>query len=656
MNDVEGHFTTLSRSVSTSGPDVKFFVGWPNLDGQTVGPEYIAKVYFSKNLGNGLNFDELLDAFTVYIDGVARPRSDYQINYNISEAYHELAFEMGNHYNTINEYLHNLTVQFNREDYPQLIARRTFYSWPVAEPYLNIVSPPIADENGEPFRLILPDIANPTTNDRQFNIYIETDENVVNLELEIDPEGNQLSENISNPIVTNNFLGWNYNLNFPLTNLSSMVEGKYRLIANLNNDSDTNTYEKIAFRDFQVILREQVNISTNDLDNDDDGLYDSDELNISSLPETPVTEWLNSDVHIFNAFGGTKNNSSDSDGDGLPDGLEVGWRIPLDTNQTDIAVDTDGDGFKNFISDYDPPFYNTYDNFGLVPGVSTYSEGDKTDLVAGSTTDPNNPDSDYDGILDGIEDANRDGWLAGDGEVILPNINPSLNRDWPDGIRDNSEVWTETDPNNADTDGDGLSDGYGEDTNFNGFIDGDVNSNRIFDAGEVWFECDPLNPDTDGDGLPDGWEVNYQLNPRDNGNDNIGTAQINDGLVQNGALGDPDQDLISNYEELLNGTNPSIYNSDEEPPEPSIVIGEQSPIIIGSVTNKRIFTDWNLSDLIALDYYDDLNEETNGGDVYYRPWESDGLESSRDLIAFYAQDGGSLTNNGDGNFTLGSMF
>ena len=85
-----------------------------------------------------------------------------------------------------------------------------------------------------------------------------------------------------------------------------MVEGKYRLIANLNNDSDTNTYEKIAFRDFQVILREQVNISNNDLDNDDDGLYDSDELNIFSLPETPVTEWLNSDVHIFNAFGELK--------------------------------------------------------------------------------------------------------------------------------------------------------------------------------------------------------------------------------------------------------------------------------------------------------------------------------------------------------------
>ena len=40
---------------------------------------------------------------------------------------------------------------------------------------------------------------------------------------------------------------------------------------------------------------------------------------------------------------------------------------------------------------------------------------------------------------------------------------------------DYSEVWIETDPNLADSDGDGLSDGYGEDKNFNGYIDGDLN-------------------------------------------------------------------------------------------------------------------------------------------------------------------------------------
>ena len=36
--------------------------------------------------------------------------------------------------------------------------------------------------------------------------------------------------------------------------------------------------------------------------------------------------------------------------------------------------------------------------------------------------------------------------------------------------------------------------------------------------------------------------------------------------------------------------------------------------------------------------------DSNGGDVYYLPSVSDNLESSRDLIAFYAKDGGASTN------------
>ena len=57
-------------------------------------------------------------------------------------------------------------------------------------------------------------------------------------------------------------------------------------------------------------------------------------------------------------FGLTTTNSPDSDGDGLPDGLELGLRIPLD-QITSTTNDTNGDGFNNFISDLDPPFYNT---------------------------------------------------------------------------------------------------------------------------------------------------------------------------------------------------------------------------------------------------------------------------------------------------------
>ena len=42
--------------------------------------------------------------------------------------------------------------------------------------------------------------------------------------------------------------------------------------------------------------------------------------------------------------------------DGLPDGLELGFRTPKNPLSTDLTMDTDGDGYKNFIVDIDPPF------------------------------------------------------------------------------------------------------------------------------------------------------------------------------------------------------------------------------------------------------------------------------------------------------------
>ena len=120
------------------------------------------------------------------------------------------------------------------------------------------------------------------------------------------------------------------------------------------------------------------------------------------------------------------------------------------------------------------------------------------------------------------------GWVDGDGELLPTEFEPWAERDWPDGILQPSEIWTETDPNNPDTDGDGATDGFSEDTNFDGLIEGDVNSNRLYDADEVWSETDPLNEDTDGDGLPDGWEIDNGPDPLDNGVDNFRTAIPND--------------------------------------------------------------------------------------------------------------------------------
>lgn len=77
------------------------------------------------------------------------------------------------------------------------------------------------------------------------------------------------------------------------------------------------------------------------------------------------------------------------------------------------------------------------------------------------------------------------------------------------------------------------------------------------------------------------------------------------------------------------------------------MIGTGTFVQVGLVANRNEFTDWTYQHLIALDNYDPLGDAANGGDVYYRPWASDGLERSRDLVAFYAHDGGSATNGGD---------
>ena len=68
----------------------------------------------------------------------------------------------------------------------------------------------------------------------------------------------------------------------------------------------------------------------------------------------------------------------------------------------------------------------------------------------------------------------------------------------------------ETDPLTADTDGDGLLDGL-EDANQNGVVDADESDPLDSDSDNDELEDglghtlgDPSNPDTDDDGLPDG--------------------------------------------------------------------------------------------------------------------------------------------------------
>jgi len=168
--------------------------------------------------------------------------------------------------------------------------------------------------------------------------------------------------------------------------------------------------------------------------------------------------------------------------------------------------DPDGDGLSSACGE---PFYGTdpinpdSDYDGLNDGVETSGT---------NPTDPNDEDSDGDGLNDGQEDTNRNGSFdAGETNPNDPDTDDDLIND---GIEVNGS--NPTDPVDPDSDDDGLQDGE-EDANHNGSLDaGETNPNDadsdddlLSDGQEVDVGTDPLNPDTDGDGLLDGRDVDW---------------------------------------------------------------------------------------------------------------------------------------------------
>ena len=120
-----------------------------------------------------------------------------------------------------------------------------------------------------------------------------------------------------------------------------------------------------------------------------------------------------------------------------------------------------------------------------------------------------------------------------------------------DLLTNSQEFAANTDPENSDTDGDGLFD-----------VD-ETSGDYSFITPAVPLELNgkilsPITGDTDGDGLRDLWEITNGLDATDNGSvvSYVNATGLTATTNPNGAAGDPDNDGLTNLQEQIANSNP----------------------------------------------------------------------------------------------------
>jgi len=114
--------------------------------------------------------------------------------------------------------------------------------------------------------------------------------------------------------------------------------------------------------------------------------------------------------------------------------------------------------------------------------------------------------------IEGDSGVDTDGDFLSDAREEYYGTNPDNPDSDGDGINDSRELTDfGTDPLNPDTDDDGISD-YNEIFLFESDpLSIDTDCDLLYDGGELIYESDVLNPDTDGDSISDGDEVYFTL-------------------------------------------------------------------------------------------------------------------------------------------------
>ena len=124
-----------------------------------------------------------------------------------------------------------------------------------------------------------------------------------------------------------------------------------------------------------------------------------------------------------------------------------------------------------------------------------------------------------------------------------------------DGLLKSEEEQLGTDPDKADTDGDGLLDGNEVNTSHTNPLKGDSDADNLSDKDEIMvYKTNPLGKDTDGDGLTDGDEViKYKTDPLNVDTDGDGLTDGDEVLKYktDQLKVDTDGDQLSDSDEVL---------------------------------------------------------------------------------------------------------
>ena len=377
-----------------------------------------------------------------------------------------------------------------------------------------------------------------------------------------------------------------------------------------DGDSDND-----GLNDKEELVTNPIHTDPNLADTDGDGLNDYDEVKATYGHVTdPTTAFSDADgltdAQEVLSYG-TDPNLADTDGDGLNDDVELnGWTVVVGGTNVHYATDPragHGDDDNDGLSDGQEKTGWT----SSVNGVSTHFQpnpanpdqdgdglNDAAEKAAG--TDPYSTDTDGDGLTDSEEVANGaqdplqsdsadvDGDSLPDAwESIYFGVNfadPQYNGSGDpdsDGCSNLCEFQNGLLPTTADTDNDGLNDGY------------EVNTSA--------HRTNPKNADTDNDGLSDGAEVNtHNTYPDDADTDDDGlddgleingfnsTVVINNNVTAQTFTSDPlaansDGDSLSDNDEYARGTNPKSADTDNDGLNDDVETSNSN----GYITNPR---------------------------------------------------------------------